>query len=236
MIQEVFLQHFRTLPAWQKITIFSGTEDLHLPNMLFRFHRDKASWRLFFVICLIEMLNKSFLIRKLLFSFSQGTTKNSHIDAKTWVAQRRLMMSIVSYVDYFQTKISYRCQFKSKCIICLQLYLCQFMLRICDGTAHPIITVRNEVAKVMFLQVSVCPRGGGAWSDGVSAPRGVPGLGEVSASGGCLLWGVPDLGDVLLPGGGWYPSMHWGRPPQRDGYCCGRYASYWNAFLYFTIQ
>ena len=42
-------------------------------------------------------------------------------------------------------------------------------------------------------------------------------------------------------GGGWclqahtqrgvYPSMHWGRPP--PGYCCGRYASYWNVFLSF---
>ena len=33
--------------------------------------------------------------------------------------------------------------------------------------------------------------------------------------------------------GGWYPSMHWGRPPPpgRDSYCCGRYASHWNAFF-----
>ena len=28
-----------------------------------------------------------------------------------------------------------------------------------------------------------------------------------------------------------YPSMHWGRHPP-DSYCCGRYASYWNAFLF----
>ena len=47
--------------------------------------------------------------------------------------------------------------------------------------------------------------GGGVCSRGVSAPRG-------SALGGCLLWG----GLVETP---------------RDGYCCGRYASYWNAFL-----
>ena len=49
-----------------------------------------------------------------------------------------------------------------------------------------VITVRNEVAKVMFLQVCVCPRGGGclggsaprggAWSWGGSAPRGVGGV------------------------------------------------------------
>ena len=28
-----------------------------------------------------------------------------------------------------------------------------------------------------------------------------------------------------------YPRMHWGRPPTADGYCCGWYTSYWNAFL-----
>ena len=59
--------------------------------------------------------------------------------------------------------------------------------------------------------------------------RGVPGPRGGLVRGGCLVpgrgvWsrGVPD------PGGG-----AWWRSP-RDGYCCGRYASYWNAFL-FTI-
>ena len=49
-----------------------------------------------------------------------------------------------------------------------------------------IITVRNEVAKVMFSQACVCPQGegclvpgGGAWSRrGVSGPGGVPALGR----------------------------------------------------------
>ena len=42
---------------------------------------------------------------------------------------------------------------------------------------------------------------------------------------------------VILFTGGWYPSMHcrWypSMPCSRstEGYCCGRYASYWNAFL-----
>ena len=36
--------------------------------------------------------------------------------------------------------------------------------------------------------------------------------------------GVPGPGGCLVPGG-------CGDPP-RDGYCCGRYASYWNAFLF----
>ena len=66
-----------------------------------------------------------------------------------------------------------------------------------------IFTVRNEVAKVMFLQVSVCP-----W--GVPGPRGV---------------GVPD------PRGGLVSQHALRQTPGRDGYCCGRYASYWNAFL-----
>ena len=53
---------------------------------------------------------------------------------------------------------------------------------------------------------------GGAWSWGVPGPRGVPGLGCVPG-----------------PGGVWSGGA-WGRPP-RDGFCCGQYASYWNAFL-----
>ena len=47
-----------------------------------------------------------------------------------------------------------------------------------------IITVRNEVAKVMFLQACVCPQGGG-----------------VCSQGGCLLWGVSAPGDVCSRGG-----------------------------------
>ena len=62
------------------------------------------------------------------------------------------------------------------------------------------------------LRWCLVPRGGawswGVWSRGVPGPRGMPGL------GGCLILG-----------GAWW------RPP-RDGHCCGRYASYWNAFLF----
>ena len=50
--------------------------------------------------------------------------------------------------------------------------------------------------------------GGGACS------QGVPGLGDAWSQGG-----VPG------PGGG-----AWWRPP--EGYCCGRYTSYWNAFFF----
>ena len=72
------------------------------------------------------------------------------------------------------------------------------------------VTVRNEVAKVMFLQVSVCPQGrclvrgcmvpgSGARSQGLSDPGGVHGPGEIPGPGG----------ECLVPGErGWYPSMH----------------------------
>ena len=51
--------------------------------------------------------------------------------------------------------------------------------------------------------------GGGVWSQGVSGWGG----------------GVWSSRGVCSPGGAW-----WRHP--RDGYCCGRYASYWNAFLW----
>ena len=66
----------------------------------------------------------------------------------------------------------------------------------------------------MFLQACVIlftggvpgPLGGGVWSRGVPGPRGTC-SGGMPSSGGCLM-----------------------ETPQ-NGYCCGRYASYWNAFL-----
>ena len=92
----------------------------------------------------------------------------------------------------------------------------------------------NEVwGKVIYLQVCVCSQGG-AWSQGGCLVWGVPGLGALVKGRLCLVWGgacsggyqvgggVPALGVSGLEGPG-------GNPP--DGYCCGRYASYWNAFL-----
>ena len=81
-----------------------------------------------------------------------------------------------------------------------------------------IITDRNEVAKVVFLKECVCPRGGGCL---------VPG-------GGLLLGGGVCSRGMSAPGG--LLSQHALRqtppPPGRDGHCCGRYASYWNSFLF----
>ena len=65
----------------------------------------------------------------------------------------------------------------------------------------------NEVwGKVICLQACVCPQGRGCLARGGPAP------------GGCL---------VLVQG------VPGGDPP--DGYCCGRYASHWNAFLFDKI-
>ena len=97
---------------------------------------------------------------------------------------------------------------------------------------NSIFTVRNEVVKVMFLHVSVpaCFAGGipaclaaGLWGrsalgdacSGGSAPGGMP------APRGVCSWGVCSGGVCSR-----------GCPPKADGYCCGRYESYWNAFLF----
>ena len=85
--------------------------------------------------------------------------------------------------------------------------------------------------KVIFSQASMILSTG----RGGLLPGGCPVRGNV-----CLVWGVPAPGGVcLLPGGacsgGWVlGAWPWGGAwwrPSRDGYCCGRYASYWNAFL-----
>ena len=60
---------------------------------------------------------------------------------------------------------------------------------------------------------------------------------EFCSQGGCLVWG----GRCLLLGGlvpGGVSSLggtcSWGAPggDPPDSYCCGRYVSYWNAFLF----
>ena len=80
-----------------------------------------------------------------------------------------------------------------------------------------------------LLQGVFAPRGvysGGNFSQGVcwggSAPRGTGLLWRVSAPGACLLWG----GGLFLGGS---PG-----PSTRDSYSCRRYASYWNAFLFYV--
>ena len=74
-----------------------------------------------------------------------------------------------------------------------------------------IITARKQSLRQGNMFTPVCH----------SVHRGeVPGPGEVSGPGGCLVPGGSG------PGGGCLVET------PLDGYCCGRYASYWNAFLF----
>ena len=78
------------------------------------------------------------------------------------------------------------------------------------------------------MPCSRSPELGGGWYPSMPCrflgpqPRGK--LRGIWPRGVCLL-----QGRVPAPGGGVW------RPPPRDGYCCGRYASYWNAFLFTTV-
>ena len=75
-----------------------------------------------------------------------------------------------------------------------------------------IITVCNEVAKVMFLHLSVIRS---------------QGEGSASVHAGIPSWEQPP--QEADPPGKQTPSGS--RPPPGDGCGCGQYASYWNAFL-----
>ena len=71
---------------------------------------------------------------------------------------------------------------------------------------------QTKFAKVMFLHVRVCPQGG------------------MPALGGVCSWGVCSRGGACS-GGGACSRGEWRPPSPLNGYCCGWYASYWNAFL-----
>ena len=89
---------------------------------------------------------------------------------------------------------------------------------------------QTKFAKVMFLQVSVCPQGG------VSGPGGSAASGGACSRGVCSRGGAWSGRGLLLggawSGGAWSRGGVW-RPPC-DGYCCGWYTSYWNAFLLWS--
>ena len=73
---------------------------------------------------------------------------------------------------------------------------------------------------------------GGVCTGGVSALWGVCSQGVLSAPGGSALGGVCSQ-RVSAPGVCLLREGTWWRPP--DGYSCGQYASYWNAFLFITM-
>ena len=90
----------------------------------------------------------------------------------------------------------------------------------CRKKHEVVFTARKRsCGKVMFLQVSVI-----LFTGGYLVPGGVPGPRGVSAPRGA--W----YGGCLLLGGAWSGECLVDSPP--DGYCCGRYRSYWNAFLF----
>ena len=78
-----------------------------------------------------------------------------------------------------------------------------------------IFTVRNEVAKVMFLHLSVI--------------LFTPGVGGVCLS---ACWDTTPLGSTPPQEAHPLEAHTTTRPPPPDGCRCGRYASYWNAFLW----
>ena len=80
-----------------------------------------------------------------------------------------------------------------------------------------IFTVRNEVAKVMFF-TGVCLSTGGCLPQCMLGYHPLP--------------GADTPPEQTPPGADTPQSRH---PSPRYGHCCGRYASYWNAFLFQTV-
>ena len=87
-----------------------------------------------------------------------------------------------------------------------------------------IFTVRNEVVKVRFLHVSVCPQGGSTWTGTPKGYRYTPLEAHPPGSTCFPPWSTP-------------PGKHTPGKHTRlgDGWRCGRYASFWNAFLLYFI-
>ena len=93
---------------------------------------------------------------------------------------------------------------------------------LCCVTIDACLPPANEVwDKVTFLHLSVilCT-GGGVWSEGGVWSKGLLVQGTAGPGGEVWSQGGPGPGGVGVPGG-----------DPLDGYCCGRYASYWNTFL-----
>ena len=74
------------------------------------------------------------------------------------------------------------------------------------------VTVRNEVAKVMFLQVSICPQGLGGGGIPACIAGGVPACLAAGLHGGgcaipaCIAGGIPACLATSLKGGGLLPG------------------------------
>ena len=116
-----------------------------------------------------------------------------------------------------------------------------------------IFTSRNEVvAKVMFLQVCVCPQGGGCLPQCMLGCHSPPWMMNPPEREPPRMENPPD-GEPPPPDGeppGWRPPQmenppRWRTPPWMEKppreadssiwSTSGQYASYWNAFLYVKV-
>ena len=107
------------------------------------------------------------------------------------------------------------------------------------------ITVRNEVAKVCFYRrLSVHRGGGSAWPGtppGTGTPnqtRSPPGTRYTPRAGTLPGTRCTSRDQVHPPGPGTRRQVQPPPTPPRPryGHCCGRYASYWNAFLFHFLK
>ena len=133
-------------------------------------------------------------------------------------------------------------------LLATQILLLQYLARlfILANTTLFVITVRNEVAKVMFLHLSVILSTGGSASvhAGISPPpppsgtRHPPGADTPPQSRHPPEQTPPRADTPQSRHPFWEQAPPWDQAPHppADGYCCGRYASYWNAFLFIQIS
>ena len=98
-------------------------------------------------------------------------------------------------------------------------------------TMDTIITVHKRSLQRLcfYMCLSFCPRRRGRWYP--SMPSRSPG----PHPRGRLRGLVRGLSRPTPRRGVCIPACTEADTPQADGYCCGRYASYWNAFL-FTVH
>ena len=79
----------------------------------------------------------------------------------------------------------------------------------------------------------------GTYSEIITARKRSLGQGNIFTSvcqEFCSRGGVSGPGGAWSWGGAWFQGVPGPGGVGRDGYCCGRYASYWNAFLFIHFS
>ena len=115
-------------------------------------------------------------------------------------------------------------------IIVLKYKIVQWRIKgFLDGSAILLLPSATKLRRLCFYRCVSVHRG--------VCSRGVLGPGGVSARGGLLPGGAWSWGDVCSRRIG-IPACTEADtpcPPRRDGYCCGWYTSYCNAFLFWSF-